>query len=82
MTPQTCGMAQYLCASLPPLLLRVLTHPEQQGGRGDSSPGCPDTDSKIRIPVLVLYLGGNSKKHWYGNGKTEGKMINGVLPSQ
>lgn len=56
-------MAQSLCGSLPPVLLGVLTHPEQQGERGDSLPWCPDTDSKIRIPVLVLYLGGNSKKH-------------------
>lgn len=31
--------------------------------------GCPETDLKIRIPMLVFYLGGHSKKHWLGNGK-------------
>lgn len=36
---------------------------------------CPETDLKIRIPVLVFFLGGNSKKHWLGNGKAVGKAV-------
>ena len=31
--------------------------------------------------MLVLYLGDNSKKHWYGSGKTERKMIKGEFTS-
>lgn len=32
--------------------------------------------------MLALYLGDNSKKHWYGSGKTERKMIKGEFTSQ
>ena len=39
--------------------------------------GCPETDLNIRIPVLVFYLGGHSKKHWLGNGKAVGKAVKG-----
>lgn len=37
--------------------------------------------NKMRIPVLVLYLGGHSSKHWYGGGKTEGTRMKGVFAS-
>lgn len=80
----TCGTAPVLMCLSPTLrVLNIQTFsPEQQRARRDSFFWCPKTDLKIRIPVLVLYLGDNSKKHWYGSGKTERKMIKGEFPSQ
>ena len=31
---------------------------------------CPETDLKRTIPVLLFYLGGNSKRCWSGNGES------------
>lgn len=40
---------------------------------------CPETDLKRMIPVLLFYLGGNSKRCWSENGESVEEAVKGLL---